>query len=503
MESFWRKAIREILAEERVPMRSKDITLKIIEKNHGLDLGKTPENTVNKYLRENKDLFKRISRGEYGLVEKSVTEDFDWDDMDWDSIDFGDTEVTLKKTDKPNYKKASDFINSTIPSDLEKELLDLIVNFPLPLVKDEVCFAEILDDIEVEFSNEEKKRHQSIDKDLLEKKLDELKKQIEEIEREAMQDHRFGNLHGALLRRMRYAAERSQGLLDEVSGYIVEFQIEPLGEFIPGKGEEKPKVVIYNENIQKSIKDIVWIYASWLVMPAVFVHEMFHAWNYFKARRNSRSVLAIDEPMVEFETLYFLKKLYDFTSSQSHHLHDKVADVRRRSEELVLKKQQSIGNVAAYGFGHYLYENLNDDDSIKWIETYSEKSASIDARNENVKKAEEAFIPVYPFQSEKDVMELFEKIIFDSRAITVTAEKSDAPKTGSHVSLRDLVLACIETIGRKYFEAKELYAFAPIFKACMPHCPNIEEALKQELHELVKEHLLDTLPDDCYCVKLD
>ena len=76
-------------------------------------------------------------------------------------------------------------------------------------------------------------------------------------------------------------------------------------------------------------------------------------------------------------------------------------------------------------------------------------------------------------------------------------------KVDLNVSLRDLVLACIETIGRKYFEAKELYAFAPIFKACMPHCPNIEEALKQEVHELVKEHLLDTLPDDCYCVKLD
>ena len=76
-------------------------------------------------------------------------------------------------------------------------------------------------------------------------------------------------------------------------------------------------------------------------------------------------------------------------------------------------------------------------------------------------------------------------------------------KVDLNVSLRDLVLACIETIGRKYFEAKELYAFAPIFKACMPHCPNLEEALKQELHELVKEHLLDTLPDDCYCVKLD
>ena len=498
----WDEAIREVLADNGEPMRLVEILKKIIEHGYRLEYGDTPVNSVGTILRINeRRWFECLERGVYKLVDTSVTDEIDWDEIDWDSIDFGDTEVTLKETDKPNYKKASDFINSTIPSDLEKELLDLIVNFPLPLVKDEVCFAEILDDIEVEFSNEEKKRHQSIDKALLEKKLDELKKQIEEIERKAMQDHRFENLYGALLWRMRYAAERAQGLLDEVSGYIVEFQIEPLGEFIPGKGEEKPKVVIYNENIQKSIKDIVWIYASWQVMPAVFVHEMFHAWNYFKARRNSRSVLAIDEPMVEFETLYFLKKLYDFTSSQSHHLHDKVADVRRGSEELVLKKQQSIGNVAAYGFGHYLYENLNDDDSIKWIETYSEKSASIDARNENVKKAEEAFIPVYPFQSEKDVMELFEKNIFDSRAITVTAEKSDAPQTGSHVSLRGLVLACIETIGRKYFEAKELYAFAPIFEVCVAVPGNLEDALKQQLEELVKEGVLEALSHDCYCVK--
>jgi hypothetical protein len=86
------------------------------------------------------------------------------------------------------------------------------------------------------------------------------------------------------------------------------------------------------------------------------------------------------------------------------------------------------------------------------------------------------------------------EVIFDGYAIPTTARK---------YALRKMVLTCIKTIGRKCFEAKEIYAFAPIFKICMPHCPNLEEALKQELHELVKEHLLDTLPDDCYCVKLD
>ena len=85
--------------------------------------------------------------------------------------------------------------------------------------------------------------------------------------------------------------------------------------------------------------------------------------------------------------------------------------------------------------------------------------------------------------------------------IPATAEKFDETKTGSHVSLRDLVLACIETIGRKCFDVQELYAFAPIFKACMPHCSDLEDALKQQLDELVKEGHLDVLPYDCYSMK--
>lgn len=510
----WDEAIQKVLADYGRSMRYMDILKKIIKHGYRLNFGDTPVISIGGILRSNVNgWFENDGKkGLYKLVDTPTTtlHIHRAEEISLETHRTVESKVpvvvrpcSLYKPGDSAYKKASDFINSTVLSQEEKELLELIVNFRLPLVKDEVCFAEILDDIEVEFSDEEKKRHQSIDKALLEKKLDELKKQIEEFYRKAEYDHSFGNLYGALKWHMHRAAERAEELLDQPLEDNVIVDIPVLGEFISGEGESKPKVVIYYENIQKVVKDIIWIYASWQVMPAVFVHEMFHAWNYFKARRNSRSVLAIDEPMVEFETLYFLKKLYDYTVLQSHHLHKEVESVREKYKDLVLDKQRSIGDMAAYGFGHYLFENLNDDDSIKWIETYSEKSASIDARNEYVKKAEEAFIPVYPFQSEKDVMELFEKIIFDSRAITVTAEKSDAPKTGSHVSLRDLVLACIETIGRKYFEAKELYAFAPIFKACMPHCPNIEEALKQELHELVKEHLLDTLPDDCYCVKLD
>ena len=74
-------------------------------------------------------------------------------------------------------------------------------------------------------------------------------------------------------------------------------------------------------------------------------------------------------------------------------------------------------------------------------------------------------------------------------------------KVDLNVSLRDLVLACIETIGRKCFDAQELYAFIPIFTLCVPQCQNLEEALKQQLDELVKDGVLDALPQDCYSIK--
>ena len=74
-------------------------------------------------------------------------------------------------------------------------------------------------------------------------------------------------------------------------------------------------------------------------------------------------------------------------------------------------------------------------------------------------------------------------------------------KVDLNVSLRDLVLACIETIGRKCFSAQEFYAFTPIFNVCVPQCKNLEKALKQQLDELVKEELLDVLPQDCYSIK--
>ena len=499
----WRNAIRVVLAENGGSMHYDDITKEILNKGYMTTSGATPERTVSRELSTNPNLFRNIIPGQgiYELIDTSVTAPHS-PKIKKGSLVTSTTvgglapvvvgSCTSYTKDDKKYKKASDFVDSPALSQSEVKLLELIVNFRLPLVEEEVYFADILDKLDVEIL-EEGLRDQSIDADILRKKLNELQEHIAEVEN----DSQYLNMDEALLGRMRSAAYESKRRLKETFGEMVEFEYPILGEFIPGDGESNPKVVIYLKSIEKSIeKSILWYESRESVMAGVFVHEMFHAWNYFNA--GPRSVLAIDEPMVEFATLYFLKKLEDFTTSQK----DKVKTVRENREERVKNKQGSIGDVAAYGFGYYLFTELSksDVDSIQWIETYSKKSASIKS-SKLVENLKDALIPVYPFKLEKRVMEWFNKIIFAKHATYKIAGKSATAKVALDVSLRKLVLACIETIGRKCFEAKELHVFAPIFEACGLQRENLENKLKQQLDELVTEGFLDALPHDCYSMK--
>ena len=500
----WIEAITAVLAEAGKPMSYTNIARTIIKNGYRTDYGDTPENSVNSILTRNPNLFESLGSGIYKLVETSVTEKIDWDfdAIDWDAIDIPDKPITgeVEGDSTPSrHKYASDFINSSVLSELEMELLELIVNFPLPLEKGKVCFADILDKLDVKILEEEGSRTQSVDATILREKLGELNKQIAKMQSEAQYDHRLWNLYEPLLKPMRSATEEAEQRLQGASDGKVEFKIPLFGKFVPGNKESKPKVVIYLKSIENKLERGE---SRASVMAGVFVHEMFHAWNYFIAGGQS-SVLAIDEPMVEFATLYFLKKLEAFTKAQKHSLKNNVLTVRSNRASRVQNKQQSIGNVAAYGFGYYLFKEFEKGnvDPIKWIETYSKKSASIS--HPYVEKVEKALIPIYPFKSENKVMKWFEKIIFSGRATLATTGMSTATKVGLDVSLRDLVLACIKTIGRKCFDAQELYAFAHIFKLFVPECHNLEIALKQELDELVKEGHLDALPNDCYSVKRD
>ena len=491
----WIEAITAVLAKEGRPMHIDDI-FKMIPKDVYRKDAKTPKKSLNRYLSTYIKIFRPLGKGVYELIDTSVTAPSSHKKAVGGVGSVVVRPCTSYAPSDPKYKPALDFVKgSSVLSPLEMELLELIVNFRLQLENGVVCFADILDKLDVEILEKEGIRPQSVDAGLLKKKLGELKEQIADMEAKA--EH--NNESGDKLSRMRSAAREAEKRLREASDGKIEFEIPPFGKFVSGNKESKPKVVIYLKSIEKSIRGIE---SRWSVMASVFVHEMFHAWNYFIAG-GRKSVLAIDEPMVEFATLYFLKELKAFTSSQSHSLEGNMSCVKLHREFRVQNKQESIGDVAAYGFGYYLFKEFEKGnvDPIKWIETYSKKSASIS--HPYVEKVEKTLIPIYPFKSESKVMKWFKKIIFSGQATLATTGKSTDSKVGLSVSLQDLVLACIKTIGRKCFDAQELYAYAPIFKLFVPECHNLEIALKQELDELVKEGHLDALPNDCYSVKRD
>ena len=490
----WIEAITAVLAKAGTSMSFTDITDEVFAKGYRTKRTKHSYQVVYSRLYEETSLFKNLGSGYFELIGTSVTAPSSHKKAVGGVGSVVVRPCTSYALSDPKYKRASDFVKgSSVLSPLEMNLLELIVNFRLPLEKGEVCFADILDKLDVEILEKEGIRPQSVDAGLLKKKLGELKEQIADMEAKA--EH--NNESGDKLSRMHSAAAEAEQRLQGASDGKVEFEIPLFGKFVPGNKESKPKVVIYLKSVENKLERGE---SRASVMAGVFVHEMFHAWNYFIAGGRS-SVLAIDEPMVEFATLYFLKELKAFTSSQSHSLEGNMSCVKLHRASRVQNKQQSIGDVAAYGFGYYLFKEFEKGnvDPIKWIETYSKKSASIS--HPYVEKVEKTLIPIYPFKSESKVMKWFEKIIFSGRATLSTTGMSTATKVGLDVSLRDLVLACIKTIGRKCFDVQELYAFAPIFKVCLPECKNLESALKQQLDELVKEGHLDTLPNDCYGMK--
>ena len=492
----WIEAITAVLAKAGTSMSFTDITDEVFAKGYRTKRTKHSYQVVYSRLYEETSLFKNLGSGYFELIDTSVTAPSSHKKAVGGVGSVVVRPCTSYAPSDPKYKPALDFVKgSSVLSPLEMELLELIVNFRLQLENGVVCFADILDKLDVEILEKEGIRPQSVDAGLLKKKLGELKEQIADMEAKA--EH--NNESGDKLSRMRSAAREAEKRLREASDGKIEFNIPLFGKFVSGNEESKPKVVIYLKSVENKLERGE---SRASVMAGVFVHEMFHAWNYFIAG-GRRSVLAIDEPMVEFATLYFLKELEAFTKAQKHSLKGKVLMVELNRASRVQNKQQSIGDVAAYGFGYYLFKEFEKGnvDPIKWIETYTKKSASIS--HPYVEKVEKALIPIYPFKSENKVMKWFDKIIFSGRATLSTTGMSTATKVGLDVSLRDLVLACIKTIGRKCFDAQELYAFAPIFKVCLPECKNLESALKQQLDELVKEGHLDALPNDCYSVKRD
>jgi hypothetical protein len=257
----------------------------------------------------------------------------------------------------------------------------------------------------------------------------------------------------------------TESLLDRVVNGKVEIEDKVLGEFV---SSPSPKVILYYRNILPSSQ-----YRVGGLVP-VFVHEMFHAWNYFEAESKDRSIMEIDEPMVEFATFHFLSDL------EKMYYHSKTLKVisGRASwqKDSISQKKLSVGSTAAYGFADCLLRKVRDADIPLWLETYAARSASLDPKESKVKNLMKELAPFYPAVNEDKVFKSFKGVIFPKA-------KS---KKASSVSQIDLLKSCLETLGKEEFTNEDVYAFEPIFKTLYPENFTFQAKLRQLLQRLVK-----------------
>ena len=330
-------------------------------------------------------------------------------------------------------RKLIDSAYAHLISDEDYEALDLVINNPLHLATKDLNFGEIITTHNVKVELSEKDPHPrtySIDASAIRTRLEELKKQhdvvykklievSEELHRLSVNDQwdeelglkcqyleaEVGKIYGGI--------RALENLLKKDIGEKIVVEEKVLGEFI---SSPHPTVVLYYKNIQESSRGTV----SGLV--PVFVHEMFHAWNYFEANSKDRSVMEIDEAMVEFATIYFLDSLAESLARTDREKASQIfkrADCQKRN---VRNKKAAVGSTAAYGFGSCLADKVKAEAPL-WLEAYAAKSASLKPGDLKVANVLKALVPFYPFDSEDLVLKQLEEIIFGKgrvRCKTVT-----------------------------------------------------------------------------------
>ena len=294
----------------------------------------------------------------------------------------------------------------------EHELLEKVLNFSFQIGRTTICFNQIADRVDLdlnvptnestdELSDEEiQKLERTIQdiQDLQASLYEKAKKQEEQISEEErcqrpkeLQDmfdecDRLSNHLGLL-----------QGELSKLQKSGGTITTPLLGSF----DAQNQKVYLYIKNIEHASKPRT------AALIKTFIHEMFHAWNYFSSFCKERTVREIDEPMVEFGTLLFFQEI-----AKSDPVFEPIFDWAKSN---VHKKQDNIGGNAAYGFGYYLFSlsGSKEENSVqKLLEVYSRKAGSIIAFPKLILQIKDLLFPYYPREKESDVYRFFCRVLF-------------------------------------------------------------------------------------------
>ena len=147
-----------------------------------------------------------------------------------------------------------------------------------------------------------------------------------------------------------------------------EYSFPLLGKY----DRDKKKIILYKKNIEKySDERLGGNNSEEYLTKYVYTHELFHALFHYVTehdldRKHTYNYIGeIEEAMTEFCTLVFLK---DFGNDELFQF----------AKKEIKEKQKSVGILAAYGFGAYLYDNLKEDERYDLINKYIERLGNID-----------------------------------------------------------------------------------------------------------------------------
>ncbi|MBO7492581.1 MAG: hypothetical protein J6T87_00375 [Bacteroidales bacterium] len=175
-----------------------------------------------------------------------------------------------------------------------------------------------------------------------------------------------------------------------------------LGEYLP----DEKKIILYIKNIEKFIKDGTDVKKSEL-FNTVHLHEMFHAYFHYVTEQKKSSynyILEIEEAMTEFCSLVCLQ---DMSATDSM-----WKDDFDYAYENIKEKQNEVGNLAAYGFGAYLFEKLKEKEQYELINNYIQKLGYIDKDDNKVKEyCEKVRLSYFVPGNQKHCLNLLKEIL--------------------------------------------------------------------------------------------
>ena len=300
-------------------------------------------------------------------------------------------------------------INQSQLTPIERDLISRVLDFPFEVGNTTICLNSISSKIELDLTILSYYKDEEVNCDSLTKKKEMLVEEINKLQpvmNAYMQARWKGENvkepihHGLPLSDYIGLLKGKVSSIDDLCKNNSKFQTPLLGSFSPNN----QKVYLFLNNIKDAANRRLGLKKEY-VLITTFIHEMFHAWNFFACGNKERTVREIDEAMVEFATLYFLRKI-----SQTHKEFDPILNW---AEQSIRSKQTAFGETAAYGYGYYLYSLVNNYESqvLQLLAAYIRKSGLIGS-TALVASIKAKLYPIYPDNEEMQVYKMLQQLLF-------------------------------------------------------------------------------------------